>query len=240
MSNTDAIIDEETLRRTLLTERLATVGTLAEGLAHEVQNPLNCALLQLAVLQRRLEQAECQPSTLQPVAELVEQALRRLELLFNDFVSLLQPRSTAGSALASPSVTKGSTMNIFETVNAEARVWMRAVMSEGGTTDAETSLKVMAEGLRAIRERLTVEEAAQLGAHLPLLVRGIFFEAWDPGAHGAQSKTEVLGMLGRRCSGGESATSADVASVLFRVVKARMMSADARELSWDDLAWDSL
>src|SRR6185436_18290504 len=82
-----------THRRALLTERLAAGGSLAEGLSHEVHNPLNCALLQLAVLQRRLEQPDCQPATLQPVAALVEQALRRLELLFNDFVSLVQPRA---------------------------------------------------------------------------------------------------------------------------------------------------
>jgi signal transduction histidine kinase len=88
MSDAEVNADEDVLRRSLLTQRLAGVGSLAEGLAHELHNPLNCALLQLAVLQRRLEQPGCQPATLQPVAGLVEQALRRLELLFNDFLSL--------------------------------------------------------------------------------------------------------------------------------------------------------
>jgi uncharacterized protein (DUF2267 family) len=34
--------------------------------------------------------------------------------------------------------------------------------------------------LHALRDRLTVEEAAQLGAQLPTLVRGIYYEGWDP------------------------------------------------------------
>ena len=34
--------------------------------------------------------------------------------------------------------------------------------------------------LHALRDRLTVEETAQLAAQLPLLVRGIYYAEWDP------------------------------------------------------------
>ena len=41
------------------------------------------------------------------------------------------------------------------------------------------------ETLHAIRDFLTVDEAADLAAQLPVLVRGVYFEGWDP------SKTPV-------------------------------------------------
>lgn len=34
--------------------------------------------------------------------------------------------------------------------------------------------------LHALRDRLTVAEASQLAAQLPILVRGIFYDGWEP------------------------------------------------------------
>jgi uncharacterized protein (DUF2267 family) len=34
--------------------------------------------------------------------------------------------------------------------------------------------------LHALRDRMPIEETAQLGAQLPMIVRGIFYEGWDP------------------------------------------------------------
>jgi uncharacterized protein (DUF2267 family) len=36
--------------------------------------------------------------------------------------------------------------------------------------------------LHALRDRLTVDVTAQLAAQLPVLVRGIYYDGWDPGA----------------------------------------------------------
>jgi uncharacterized protein (DUF2267 family) len=36
--------------------------------------------------------------------------------------------------------------------------------------------------LHALRDRLTVDVTAKLAAQLPMLVRGIYYDGWDPGA----------------------------------------------------------
>ena len=89
---TDVTAEQEMLRRTLRAERLAAVGTLAAGLAHEVRNPLNSATLQLQVLRRRLSKGDVRPESLDPVAALIEDEIRRLERLVDDFLSFARPR----------------------------------------------------------------------------------------------------------------------------------------------------
>jgi uncharacterized protein (DUF2267 family) len=122
-------------------------------------------------------------------------------------------------------------MNLFENVNAEARVWMKDLMSEGRISDAEDSLHLLGAGLRAIRERLTVAEAAQLGARLPLLVRGMFFQDWNPAAHSAQTKGELLAMVRERCFAPSAEPLSEVAAVvLFRVIEHQLSGAEPAAL----------
>jgi len=118
-------------------------------------------------------------------------------------------------------------MNLFETVNAEARAWMRDVMFEGKIADAESSMVMLGAGLRAIRERLTFAEAAQFGARLPLLVRGMFFQDWNPAAHSAQTGGELLAMVRERCRASAGEPLPDLAAVLLlRVIEHQMKNAE--------------
>ena len=86
----DVTGEEEMLRRTLRAERLAAVGTLAAGLAHEVRNPLNSAALQLAVLERRLERGEPLDRTA-PIAHIIKGEIDRLDRLVRDFLAFAKP-----------------------------------------------------------------------------------------------------------------------------------------------------
>ena len=79
------------LRRMLRSERLAAVGTMAAGLAHEVRNPLNSASLQLTLLERRLARGEGAAEVL-PIAEIIKSEIDRLDRLVRDFLAFSQPR----------------------------------------------------------------------------------------------------------------------------------------------------
>ncbi len=88
----DVTDEREAERRSRRAERLAAVGTLAAGLAHEVRNPLNSALLQLQVLERRIDKGQLEPEALLPVTSVVKDEIRRLDRLVSDFLAFAQPR----------------------------------------------------------------------------------------------------------------------------------------------------
>ncbi|MCD6727571.1 MAG: DUF2267 domain-containing protein [Solirubrobacteraceae bacterium] len=71
-------------------------------------------------------------------------------------------------------------LDILDRSVEKAYVWVNDLAAELGTTDRHEAYRVLRAFLHALRDRLPVTEAAQLSAQLPLLIRGIFFEGWQP------------------------------------------------------------
>lgn len=70
--------------------------------------------------------------------------------------------------------------SVFRNPVAKANGWINEIakrMKHGDKNEALQTLRVV---LHALRDRLTVDEAAQLSAQLPLVVRGVFFENFRP------------------------------------------------------------
>lgn len=58
-------------------------------------------------------------------------------------------------------------------------VWLRDIGEELGP-DRQRAYQALRAVLHTLRDRLTVNEAADLAAQLPLFVRGIYYEGWSP------------------------------------------------------------
>lgn len=70
--------------------------------------------------------------------------------------------------------------SIIERSVEKARVWLDEIAAQLGTDDHRQAYRVLRAYLHALRDRLTVDEAAQLAAQLPELIRGIYYEGWNP------------------------------------------------------------
>jgi uncharacterized protein (DUF2267 family) len=59
-------------------------------------------------------------------------------------------------------------------------IWLKELAGELGRDDRREAYRVLRSVLHALRDRIGVNESAQLAAQLPGLVRGVFYEGWDP------------------------------------------------------------
>lgn len=73
------------------TERLAAVGTLAAGLAHEIRNPLNGAQLHLTFIQRAMAKAGEPNPDFDEAVGVVRGEIDRLSALVNEFLDFARP-----------------------------------------------------------------------------------------------------------------------------------------------------
>lgn len=58
--------------------------------------------------------------------------------------------------------------------------WLKELSDNGELSDTQESLAVLRSVLHHLRDRLTLEEAVDLGAQLPTLLRGVYYEGWQP------------------------------------------------------------
>jgi uncharacterized protein (DUF2267 family) len=58
--------------------------------------------------------------------------------------------------------------------------WLQAVQEQMGLDDEQRAFRVLRAVLQALRDRLTVEEAAQFAAQLPMLLQGVYYHGWTP------------------------------------------------------------
>ncbi len=80
-------------------ERMAYIGTLASGLAHEIRNPLNSLNLNMQLLEEDLPPTQ-QTASSRRLLAITQSELKRLERLVTDFLSYAKPRPLELEAVA--------------------------------------------------------------------------------------------------------------------------------------------
>ncbi|MFL5840703.1 MAG: DUF2267 domain-containing protein [Thermoleophilaceae bacterium] len=98
--------------------------------------------------------------------------------------------------------------------------WVKAMAAELGTDDREDAWRLLRADLQVLRDELTVDEAAQLAAQLPMVLRGAFWEGFDPG-HQPQKlrhREEFLARVAERAQLADLTEAARAAQATTRVL----------------------
>ncbi|TPN12190.1 DUF2267 domain-containing protein [Mesorhizobium sp. B2-1-3] len=85
-------------------------------------------------------------------------------------------------------------LEIFDKTTQTTNVWLDEIMADHGQ-DRQFAWHLLGVVLRTVRDRLPVDMASHLGAQLPLLVRGTYYEQFEPSRLPQKSRSleEFLG-----------------------------------------------
>jgi uncharacterized protein (DUF2267 family) len=73
-----------------------------------------------------------------------------------------------------------NTIELFSETIAKTGQWLDDVMLATGRMEIRHASSVLRAVLHVLRDRLTPEEAVDLGTQLPTLLRGVYYEGWKP------------------------------------------------------------
>ena len=70
-------------------------------------------------------------------------------------------------------------LEVFDKTLETTHIWLNEIMEDLGP-DRQVAWKVLSIVLHKLRDRLTIGLAAHLGAQLPLLIRGVYYDQFEP------------------------------------------------------------
>jgi uncharacterized protein (DUF2267 family) len=120
----------------------------------------------------------------------------------------------------------------FDTTIQKTNIWLDDLMQELYFQDRQIAYLAMRATLHALRDRLTVDEVAQLAAQLPMLVRGFYYEGWDPSGTPVRDrhKEQFLQRIEREFFGADRLGSERVARCVFAVLARRVSAGEIEDI----------
>lgn len=80
-------------------------------------------------------------------------------------------------------------LNTFDHTVQITNEWLNDITGHLGYGDNQLAYHALRSTLHALRDRIPVHEAIEFGSQLPMLVRGFYYEGWDPNDNPSKERT---------------------------------------------------
>lgn len=111
-------------------------------------------------------------------------------------------------------------LEVFDKTVQTTNSWLNEIIEDIGP-DRQNALHALRAVLHPLRDRLPIDEVAHLGAQLPMLVRGIYYEDWRPSVNPTpiREKGEFLACVQQGLENrARSMDPKDVTQAVFKVI----------------------
>ena len=126
-----------------------------------------------------------------------------------------------------------SIVEIFDASLQKTQVWFNDLMEElNWENHPQRAYLALRTVLHALRDRLTVEDAVQLGAQLPMLIRGFYFDGWNlkDKPHKERHREEFLSHIEKAFKNDVAVKPERVARAVFKVLAKHVSSGEIDDI----------
>ena len=123
-------------------------------------------------------------------------------------------------------------LDVFDKTVQTTNIWLDEIMAAMGP-DRHVAWHILGATLRALRDRLPLDEAAHLGAQLPLLVRGLYYDQWHSPStiHKERHQEEFLARVADGLKDTRPVNTRDAVRTVFRVLVTHIAKGQADKVA---------
>jgi uncharacterized protein (DUF2267 family) len=125
-----------------------------------------------------------------------------------------------------------TTIASFESTVHKTNIWLKDVMQELDWDSHDRAYHALRTVLHTLRDRLSIEEVADLAAQLPMLVRGFYYEGWSPNQRktSERHKEQFLDHIDDAFRDDITVNAEQVARAVFRVISKHVSSGEIADI----------
>jgi uncharacterized protein (DUF2267 family) len=133
----------------------------------------------------------------------------------------------------------GTGLAQFDSTINTTNLWLHDIMERMRWDDRHRAYQALRVVLHALRNHLSVDGAAALGAQLPMLVRGFYYEGWHPSDKPMRerNKEDFLSHIAAAFRDDKDVDPEQVTRVVFQVLRKHVTGGEIRSII-HALPWD--
>ena len=110
--------------------------------------------------------------------------------------------------------------------------WIKQLDEMVNWDDSNRTYRLLRVTLQAIRDMLVIDEAAQLAAQLPLFIRGVYFEGWDPSKTPVRlrEKPDFIARVSEAFAGDQLDDPEEAVIIVFSFLNTRISAGEVNDI----------